>query len=287
MKSKIFGDLDTLLYFLAILGFTFLMATLVNRFLVRLVKHSMNKTGTDLTNYLFLKHFIIGIIYLVGIGWAMLILPSFKTVAHTLLTGAGIVAIVAGLASQQVLSNITSGLFMVIFKPFRINDRITIRDSLTGTVEDMTLRHTVIRDFNNNRIIVPNSVMGGEIIVNTHLGESKVCQRIDIGISYGSDIDQALAIIKEVVAAHPEALHPDTSEVLGGESESVAAQVISLADSAVVIRFWVWVVDAGTGFRVQGDMLKQLKARFDASGIAIPFAQRTVWLANAKSSKSA
>ncbi|HPR01259.1 MAG TPA: mechanosensitive ion channel family protein, partial [Saprospiraceae bacterium] len=196
MKTKVFGDLETLIYFLSVLVLTFIVATLVGRFLTRMVRRSMHKTGTDLTNYLFLKHFIIGIIYLVGIGWAFLMLPSFKTVAHTLLTGAGIVAIIAGLASQQVLSNITSGLFMVIFKPFRINDRITIRDTLTGNVEDMTLRHTVIRDLNNNRIIIPNSVMGNEIIVNTHIGDSKVCQKVDVGIGYGSNIDQALTIIR-------------------------------------------------------------------------------------------
>ena len=286
MKTKVFGDLETLIYFLYVLVLTFIVATLVGRFLTRMVRRSMHKTGTDLTNYLFLKHFIIGIIYLVGIGWAFLMLPSFKTVAHTLLTGAGIVAIIAGLASQQVLSNITSGLFMVIFKPFRINDRITIRDTLTGNVEDMTLRHTVIRDLNNNRIIIPNSVMGNEIIVNTHIGDSKVCQKVDVGIGYGSNIDQALTIIREEVAAHPDAMHPDTGQSLNGDLSVVASQVVSLDDSAVVLRFWVWAVDAPTAFRMQGDLLKRIKERFDASNIEIPFPQRTVWLANVPQTKS-
>lgn len=287
MHTKIFGDLETLIYFLAIILATILIATLVNFLLNRVVQRTKNKMDTDLTNYLFLKHFIIGLIYLVGIGWAFLILPSFKTVAHTLLTGAGIVAIIAGLASQQVLSNITSGLFMVIFKPFRVNDRITIRDTLTGTVEDMTLRHTIIRDLNNNRIIIPNSVMGNEIIVNTHIGDAKVCQKIDVGIGYGSDIDRALSIIREEVAAHPETLHPDANQPLQGDAESVMAQVVNLDDSAVVLRFWVWALDAAAAFRIQGDLLKRIKSRFDEAGIEIPFPQRTVWIAHPPDVKNA
>lgn len=286
MKNKFYGDLESLIYFISVLAVTFIVATLVSRFLNRMVRRSVHKMGTDLTNYYFLKHFIVGIIYLVGIGWAFLMLPAFKTVAHTLLTGAGIVAIIAGLASQQVLSNITSGLFMVIFKPFRINDRITIRDTLTGNVEDMTLRHTVIRDLNNNRIIVPNSVMGNEIIVNTHIGESKVCQKVDIGIGYGSDIDRALSIIREEVAAHKDALHADSDLPLHGDTAAVTSQVVSLDDSAVVLRFWMWATDASTAFRMQGDLLKSIKERFGRAGIEIPFPQRTVWLANSSKTNS-
>ena len=119
MKEKIFGDLETMLLFLSIIGITVLVATSFNFFLNRALKRTVSKLDADPTNYQFLKHFIIGMIYLVGVGWAFLVLPMFKTVAHTLLTGAGIVALVAGLASQQALSNITNGLFIVMFKPFR------------------------------------------------------------------------------------------------------------------------------------------------------------------------
>ncbi|HQU60346.1 MAG TPA: mechanosensitive ion channel [Saprospiraceae bacterium] len=172
MKEKIFGDIQTVMLFLGIIGATIIVAAAFNFFLNRAIKRTITKLEADPTNYQFLKHFLIGLIYLVGVGWAFLVLPMFQTVAHTLLTGAGIVALVAGLASQQALSNITSGIFIVIFKPFRIHDRITIRDKLTGTVEDITLRHTVIRDLDNNRIIVPNSVMGSEIILNASQSET-------------------------------------------------------------------------------------------------------------------
>ena len=278
MKDKIFGDIETLMLFLGIIGVTVLIASAFNFFLNRYLKRTITKLDADPTSYQFLKHFIVGLVYLVGIGWAFLVLPMFQTVAHTLLTGAGIVALVAGLASQQVLSNITSGIFMVIFKPFRIHDRVTIRDKLTGTVEDITLRHTVIRDLDNNRIIIPNSVMGSEVILNAHIGDKKVCRKIDIGVSYGSDVNKALQIIGEEVGQHRLHVEPDPKSTSFHEPGQVFTQVLSLAESSVVLRAWAWTSSENDALVMEGELLKNIKARFDAEGIEIPFPQRKVWV---------
>ncbi|MCB0652561.1 MAG: hypothetical protein KDC85_14890 [Saprospiraceae bacterium] len=77
----------------------------------RSVNRNIHKAGIDPSNYQFIRHFIIGIIYLVGIGWALLTLLNMKTVAHTLLAGAGVITLIAGLAAQQALYNITGGCF--------------------------------------------------------------------------------------------------------------------------------------------------------------------------------
>lgn len=91
----------------------------------------------------------------------------------TLFAGAGIFAAIIALASQQALSNIISGIFIVISKPFRVGDYIELSILHRGTVEDITLRHTVIRDIQNNRIIVPNSKINSETIVNYHLNDER------------------------------------------------------------------------------------------------------------------
>ncbi|MCB0522326.1 MAG: mechanosensitive ion channel family protein [Lewinellaceae bacterium] len=280
MKEKIFGDIETMILFLSIIGATIAIATSVNIFLNRAVRRTLKRMDADMTNYVFLRHFVVGLIYLVGIGWAFLVLPTFKTVAHTLLTGAGIVAIVAGLASQQALSNITSGLFMVIFKPFRVNDRISIRGTMTGTVEDITLRHTIIRDMDNNRIIIPNSVLGNEIIVNTNLADTTVCRKIDIGIGYSSDIDRALGIMREEVLKHPLHIVPEPNSRSVSHDPDVFTQILSLSESSVVLRVWAWTNSENDAIRMEGDLLKSIKARFDEEGIEIPFPQRVVSFKN-------
>jgi small-conductance mechanosensitive channel len=280
MKEKIFGDIETMVLFLSIIGITILIATAANFILNRALKRTVSRLEADPTNYQFLKHFIIGLIYMIGVGWAFLVLPMFKTVAHTLLTGAGIVALVAGLASQQALSNITSGLFMVIFKPFRIHDRVTLRDKLTGTVEDITLRHTIIRDLDNNRVIIPNSIMGAEIIVNAHLGDRRVCRKIDIGVSYQADIDKAFAIMREEVKQHPLYAIPDLGPSVPAGQNDVFTQVLALSDSSVILRVWAWANSENEAMRMEGELLKNIKARFDAEKIEIPFPQRVVTMKN-------
>lgn len=276
MMKNIFGDLQTLFQFCAIVAATVIFAWLFNLIFQRFIKREIKKVKADPTNYQFVRHFLTGIIYLVGIGWAFLSLPNMKTVAHTLLAGAGVVTLVAGLASQQALSNITSGLFLVIFKPFRINDRIKFRDTFTGTVEDITLRHTIIRDLENNRIVIPNAIISNDVLVNLHLVDNRVCKIIDVGISYSSNIELAQKIMREEVANHPLHIDSRSPEEVEAKVEEVSVRVVGLGASSINLRTWAWAKDNADGFILNCDLLKNIKERFDAEGIEIPYNYQNV-----------
>lgn len=92
------------------------------------------------------------------------------------MAGAGILAAVLGFASQTAFSNIMNGIMIVVFKPFRIGDIIEVdrQDAYMGVVADITLRHTVIQNFENKRVIIPNSVISTQIIVNRDIADQKV-----------------------------------------------------------------------------------------------------------------
>src|SRR5210317_1124346 len=115
---------------------TIIVAYLFRRLFNRFIKKSTLIVQNDPTNYLFLKHTISALIYIVGFSWAFIQIESLKAVAGSLLAGAGILAVAVGFASQHALSNIIGGIFIVIFKPYRINDRITVKNILAGVVED-------------------------------------------------------------------------------------------------------------------------------------------------------
>ena len=146
MTREFLDSIEYIGLFILILALTVIIAFLVNRFFRRLILKSTQEIKNDPTNYLFLRHLVVGLIYVVGISIAIYAMPNLRALASSLLAGAGILAVAVGFASQHALSNIISGLFIVIFKPFRVNDRIKLRE-LTGFIEDITLRHTVIRDF--------------------------------------------------------------------------------------------------------------------------------------------
>ena len=258
--------------FIAIIIVTVIIASLVNRFFLRMIKRATFEMKNDPTNYQFLRHFISATVYMVGIGIAVYSVEPLRTVASSMLAGAGILAVAVGFASQAALSNIISGVFVVIFKPFRVGDRLKI-NQLTGVVEDITLRHTVIRDLENKRIIIPNSVISNEVIINSDFAEEQICKWIEFGISYDSDIDKARKIIQEEVLKHP--FHQYRA-VPGQEGDIIDVRVVGLGDSSVNLRAWAWASNSSNAFILFCDVMESVKKRFDNEGIEIPFPHRTL-----------
>ncbi len=255
---------------------TFVVAILFNRFYFTLIKKSSFYLKNDPTKYNFVGHFVSALIYIIGFSFAVISIPQLKTVATSLLAGASILALGVTFASQQALSNIVSGIFIVIFKPFRVNDRLIIRDTLTGVVEDITLRHTVIKNFENRRIIIPNSVISNEMITNSDLGDEKICRFLDVGISYDSDIDLAKQIMFEEVRKHPDYFDVRKPEDIEKGNPEVTVRLVSLGDSSVNLRAWVWSENSAKSFVMYCEILENVKKRFDGEGIEIPFPHRTI-----------
>jgi small-conductance mechanosensitive channel len=191
------------------------------------------------------------------------------------LAGAGILAVAVGFAAQAALSNVISGLFIVIFKPFRVNDRLSLQN-MAGVVEDITLRHTVLRDYENRRIIIPNSIISDQVITNADFKEEKICKHMHFGISYDSDIDLAKKIMQEEATAHPLIRDHRSPEDVAEGAPLVVVRVIRLDDSSVTLRAWCWVDTQQDSFALSCDLFESIKKRFDAEGIEIPFPHRTL-----------
>jgi small conductance mechanosensitive channel len=273
--EQIKGDLMHVGLFITVILATLMAAYLVNRFFKRLIRRSTSDLNNDPTNYQFLRHLINAMVYMTGFGVAIYSIPDLRALASTFLAGASILAVAVGFASQQALSNIISGVFIVIFKPFRVHDRLSIQQ-LRGVVEDITLRHTVIRDFENKRIIIPNTVIGNEIIINSDFAEDKICKFIDIGITYDSDIDKAKLIMFEEVVNHPLHIDPRSKEDLDKGVPEVIVRVIMLAESSVNLRAWAWADNSPDGFIMMCDLYESIKKRFDKEGVEIAYPHRTL-----------
>lgn len=258
-----------------ILAGTVILANIVSRIYKKLVERSVDNDD-HLTTYRFLGNSIATVIYIIGFSFAIWNIPFLKPIAQSVVAGAGILAIAVGFASQQSLGNIISGFFIVLSKPYKINDRITFSDGLVGIVEDIGLRHTVIRNFENQRIIIPNSIISNERLVNAHYEESKVCRFVDVGISYDSDIDLARKIMAEEIEKHELSIDNRTPEEKKDKEPIVSVRVIMLAESSVNLRAWAWAETPPDGYILFTDVIESIKKRFDKEGINIPFPQRTL-----------
>lgn len=252
---------------------TVLFEWLARRAFTRFIRVRTSDLQTDPTNYKFLGNALTSIIYAIGLSFAIREYPPFRAFAGSLLTGAGILAAVVGFASQQAFSNIVSGIFIIIFKPFRVNDRLKIKEVFSGVVEDITLRHTIIRDFENRRIVVPNTVIASEILVNADYDDHKICKFFEIPISFKSDIEVAKRIIAEEIAKHPNYIDPRTPEELKNNEPFVVVRAIRITDFAIILRGNAWARDNGLAFVMYCDLIENVKKRFDTEGVEIPYPQ--------------
>ena len=247
----------------------------------RYIRKSAHIMHFDPTNYSFLQNAVSFIVFICATLVIFYRVPALHTIGKTLFAGAGIAAAVIGFASQEAFSNIISGVFIVIFKPFSVGDYIKLlSSSQIGVVEDITIRHTVIKSIENRRIVIPNSVISREAILNSSLKDPRVKFNLEVVLIYETDIEKALNIMKEEAQKHPDFLDARTEvEKLNG-MPPVIAKVVALEDNGVRCRAYVWAKDNDTAFEMKCDLLKTLKERYDKEDIQISHAQRLMGMAH-------
>lgn len=258
-----------------VLTLTFLVAKFTKRLLERKFSKRSNHLNIDHTQFVLLKHTFTPLIYLIGIGIAIQFIPSLKTVSISLLASAGVIAVVVGFAAQKTFSNVITGIFIVFFKPFRVGDLIRFQDK-EGFVEDISLRHTVIRNFNNKRYVVPNSIISDEVIENSNIEDEKICEFIDMSISYDSDVDKAMKIMEKQIMKHPYFYDIRSQDDKDAKVPAVQVKINDYGDSSVNLRAWAWAKDPIAAYHLRWDSYKSIKKEFDKKGIEIPFPYRTI-----------
>lgn len=253
-----------------------LIRSIINRYL----KESADLLKTKVTSFQFLKHATTTIVFLVTLVLVFYAIPTLRNIGITLFASAGVFAAVLGIASQQAFSNIISGIFIVIFKPFRVGDLVYIGIEHAGFVEDINLRHTIIKNFENRRIIIPNSVISAQTIVNSNITDDKTCIHLFLSITFDSDLEKAIDIIREEAHKHPSLRDYRTPEEIAAEVPIVMVRVMSFGEYAVNLRANIWADDPIIGFEMKTEINRALKKRFDAEGIQLAHPHRALMLKN-------
>lgn len=202
---------------------------------------------------------------------------SFSNTLNTIVTSSGILALGVSMAAQESLSNLIDGIFISSYKPFDIGDRITLpeKNNLTGIVSEMNLRHTIITTFNNTRYIISNSAISNTIIENSSDNDS-FSSPITVSITYSSDIDKAMKILEEIVAAHPNTVDRRTEKQKKEGVKKAEAVLYSFGDSSIDLRIPVVTRSVAQSYSTCCDIRYQIKKRFDAEGIGFPFPTVTI-----------
>ena len=254
----------------------FILSFILRRLLNLIILKSSKRLKADPTNFSFLKNSVSIIIYTVAIIFIFLKIPYLRSLGTALFAGAGIIAMIIGFASQKAFSNIISGIFILIFKPFRVKDTIEFLDSTKGVVEEITLRHTIIRNYENRRIIIPNGNISDDTIINSSIMDQKIRMGIVFGISYDSNIEKATKIMQEECMKHASFIDNRSKEEKQNNQPAVVVRLIDLADFAVKLKAQVWTSNNDNAWVLKCDVMKSVFDRFNKEGIEVPFPYRTI-----------
>jgi small conductance mechanosensitive channel len=165
---------------------------------------------------------------------------------------------------------------MVVSRPFKVGDRIEIGKDYTGIVEDITLRHTVIRNFENKRIIMPNSKISAETIINNNLFDDRIRRYIDFSIDYSSDIDKAMQLMRDICEAHPLTIDGRLKDEIEKNFPIVEVKLIGFGESEMKLRAYVWAANPIDAFELHTELNVLIKKGFDNQNVSIPFPQRVI-----------
>ncbi len=194
---------------------------------------------------------------------ALISMGAEKYVSGIILAG-GILGVILGFASQQAVSNMISGLFLIIDRPITVGDPVEV-ENVSGIVTDISLLSTKIRTWDGKLVRIPNSTVFQAKIAN--FAKHKV-RRIDlkVGVSYKEDLDKVVKILEDIVEKHP--------LILSEPQPTIFAEEFGESSINISVRVWVPVKE---WFNVKTQLVALIKKRFDEEGVEIPYPQLDVW----------
>ena len=186
----------------------------------------------------------------------------------TLLKGSALIVAIVGFAAQTAISDLICGFLISIHKPFEIGDRVIPEGMDPGIVEDITLRHTVLRIYDGLRVIVPNSEMNAKVIVNTGWKTDRRGVHLTFSVSYDTDIQKAMDVIRDCVADSPYTLGIETNGIM---EDSGPVYFLKFADSALILETTIWVTRETSTYVAITDVNMRVNRAFKERGIEIPY----------------
>ena len=255
---------------LGILVATVFVARLLKLLLTKLVKKLAARRDNEhgRVSHRMIVKFVVAVVYILGIITAVNQIPRLAGTLTTILAGSGVLAVIIGFAAQESFGNLISGVFLTLFKPFDVGDRVILPEkNITGYVEDITLRHTVIRTLTQTRALIPNAIMGSAIVENVDYADGVLPQvPIQVDVAYDTDLELAVRVLRETLASHP---------LRAGEKEP-RVLVTGFGASGVTLVGYLPIEDAAAFASAASDARIMVKQAFDASGITIPYQTITI-----------
>lgn len=195
-------------------------------------------------------------------------------IRQSIFGSAAVLTAIVGFAAQDIIKDILSGLQISIYKPFDIGDRIELPDGSAGIVENITMRHVVLRRIDTLRVVIPNSQMNGYSVLNYSYADTPRSMVLTFPVGYRSDIQKTKAIIEGVVKDSP--LTIPGKQLPDGSMDYAKAYFIDLTDSALVMSITVYYDQKEATEKVKDAINTGVFEALGKNGIEIPYSYTNV-----------
>lgn len=211
----------------------------------------------------------------VELGWISLLLFIALYATNIPLTVfaflGGAVAIGAGFGAQVLIKNMISGILLLLERPIRVGDIIEAGD-VVGTVTHINIRSSTVRTSDGIEVLVPNSSLLEQNVTNWTYSTAQVRKTVSVGVDYESDLEQVIALLRDVAASHPKVSKDPEPQVLLSDFGSDAI--------IFTLRYWIDYSEQVDASALASDLRLEIARRFDHGGIKIPCQKREITLLN-------
>lgn len=260
-----------------ILGFliTFLITVVIAKIfttiLEKLVDHAMKKDARASMPFKYLLKIIRTVIYVIAVFAILMNVKPLQSISTAILGATSVMTVVVGLAAQETFGNFIAGFFIVIYQPFHVGDMVNLPEkNISGTVIEITFRHTILNTIENTKIIVPNSTMNSAIVEDKAFGQKTYIRYLSLTVAYNTDIDKLERVITNVVINTDGVI--DTRSVEAQEQNlPINITVNEFLDSGIQIRFPFTTKSLGKSVETASKIRKSLLVAFRENGIEIPY----------------
>ena len=260
-----------------ILGFliTFLITVVIAKIfttiLEKLVDHAMKKDARASMPFKYLLKIIRTVIYVIAVFAILMNVKPLQSISTAILGATSVMTVVVGLAAQETFGNFIAGFFIVIYQPFHVGDMVNLPEkNISGTVIEITFRHTILNTIENTKIIVPNSTMNSAIVEDKAFGQKTYIRYLSLTVAYNTDIDKLERVITNVVINTDGVI--DTRSVEAQEQNlPINITVNEFLDSGIQIRFPFTTKSLGKSVETASKIRKSLLVAFRENEIEIPY----------------
>ena len=260
-----------------ILGFliTFLITVVIAKIfttiLEKLVDHAMKKDARASMPFKYLLKIIRTVIYVIAVFAILMNVKPLQSISTSILGATSVMTVVVGLAAQETFGNFIAGFFIVIYQPFHVGDMVNLPEkNISGTVIEITFRHTILNTIENTKIIVPNSTMNSAIVEDKAFGQKTYIRYLFLSVAYNTDIDKLERVITDVVINTEGVI--DTRSVEAQEKNlPINITVNEFLDSGIQIRFPFTTKSLAKSVETASKIRKSLLVAFRENEIEIPY----------------